>query len=78
MHFESKPMHALTMALALLGATSCSRDSVQNALAPGTENARQAATASAVQTITLPFDANDFKNGVANITLKATLVEDVA
>jgi hypothetical protein len=57
----------MTMALALVGATSCSRDSVQNTLAPGTENARLAATASAIQSITLPFDANNFKNGVENI-----------
>jgi len=67
MRFQPKPIHALTMALALLGATSCSRDSVQNTLAPGTGAAPLAASASAVRTITIPFDANNFKNGVENI-----------
>jgi hypothetical protein len=67
MRFQPKSIYAMTMALALVGATSCSRDSVQNTLAPGTENARLAATASAIQSITLPFNADNFKNGVANI-----------
>src|SRR5258705_13011738 len=67
MRFQPKPIHALTMALTLLGATSCSRDSVQNTLAPGTGAAQLAASASAVRTITIPFDANNFKNGVENI-----------
>ncbi len=67
MRFHPKLIHGLTLALGLLGATSCSRDSTLNALAPGTQNASLAADASAVRTITIPFDANDFKNGVANV-----------
>jgi hypothetical protein len=60
-------IQGLILTLALVSATSCSRDSVPNTLAPGTEAARLATDISAASTITLPFDANNFKSGAPNV-----------
>jgi hypothetical protein len=60
-------IQGLILTLALVSAASCSRDSVPNTLAPGIEAGRFAADISAASTITIPFDANNFKSGAPNV-----------
>src|SRR3990172_584552 len=52
---------------ALLGLASCSNQDARNALAPNTQSAQiLAGDPSATRTITIPFDASNFENGVQN------------